>query len=315
MLFVLVGILVVAAVMALMAGLRRRGKPEDIVQARIEDWIRRSGAPTLVEGEERQRTRSRKRLGGERSGWAGAIRQDLARADLSLTVGEYLLIRVGLVLVFFVAGYLAQGNLLLGVILGVIAHFAAPAYVRMRQARRLQALNRQLPDVLDQLIGAVRVGHGLTQSLEWVGQQMPPPAGGEFERVIREIQLGQSLPNALDNMVRRVDSDDLGLIVTAIKIQHESGGSLAEILETVAHTIRERVRIQREINVLTAQQRYSGYIMLLLPIALAIFLLLINPEYEMQLFTPGPTLCIPITAGIMMVAGFFVMRRIVDIEV
>ena len=80
-----------------------------------------------------------------------------------------------------------------------------------------------------QLIGAVRVGHGLTQSLEWVGQQMPPPAGGEFERVIREIQLGQSLPNALDNMVRRVDSDDLGLIVTAIKIQHESGGSLAEI--------------------------------------------------------------------------------------
>jgi tight adherence protein B len=137
----------------------------------------------------------------------------------------------------------------------------------------------------------------------------------EFDRVIREVQLGRTLLDALDSMVRRIPSDDLALIVTAIKIQYEVGGSLAEVLEIVAHTIRERVRIQREIEVLTAQQRYSGYVLMVLPIALAAFLLVINPEYEMRLFEPGPTLCIPIGAGISMVMGYLIMRKIVEIEV
>ncbi|MFN2242630.1 MAG: type II secretion system F family protein, partial [Anaerolineae bacterium] len=123
------------------------------------------------------------------------------------------------------------------------------------------------------------------------------------------------LLEALDTMVRRIPSDDLALIVTAIKIQYEVGGSLAEILEIVAHTIRERVRIMREINVLTAQQRYSGYVLMIMPIALAIFLIIINPEYELRLFEPGPTLCIPIGAGVLMIVGYILMRRIVDIEV
>jgi tight adherence protein B len=133
--------------------------------------------------------------------------------------------------------------------------------------------------------------------------------------VLREVQLGRSLMDAFDSMVRRIDSDDLALIVTAIKIQHEVGGSLAEILEIVAHTIRERVRILREIEVLTSQQRYSGYVLMVMPIALGLVLFLMSPDYMMQLFQPGPTLCIPIGAVIMMVIGFFVMRRIVDIEV
>jgi tight adherence protein B len=116
-------------------------------------------------------------------------------------------------------------------------------------------------------------------------------------------------------MVRRIPSDDLSLIATAIKIQHEVGGSLAEILETVTHTIRERIRIKREINVLTAQQRYSGYVLMILPIALGAYLMLTSPDYMMHLFTPGPTLCIPVGAAVLMIIGFFVMRRIVDIEV
>jgi len=148
-----------------------------------------------------------------------------------------------------------------------------------------------------------------------VARQMPHPAGTEFDRVLREVQLGRSLNAALDSLVRRINSDDLALIITAIKIQYEVGGNLSDILETVAYTIRERVRIQREIMVLTAQQRYSGYVLMLLPVGLALILLLINPEYEMQLFTPGPTLCIPIGTVIMMVVGFIVMRRIINIEI
>lgn len=312
---ILVGVLVVAAVAVLLIALRRTVQPADVVEARVQAWAQGGRRGDIAEVEKASRQRRQAAFSAEAPGWRRNIARDLARADLSLTVGEYLAIRVGVVLVAFLAGFLAQGNLVLGLLLGLVAHFIPPAYIRMRQGRRLQAFNRQLPDVLDQLVGSLRVGYGLTQSVEWVAEQMPSPAGPEFDRVVREIQLGQPLTNALDNMVRRVDSDDLAMIVVAIKIQHESGGSLADILETVAHTIRERVRIQREINVLTAQQRYSGYTMMLLPIGLAILLMLLNPEYEMQLFTPGPTLCIPIATGIMMIVGFFAMRRIIAIEV
>jgi len=309
--FIFVGVLVIAAVAVLLVGLRRTVQPTDVVEARIQTWVGRGRRDYGLDGEKA----SRQRRQAAPEGWRATIARDLARADLSLTVGEYLAIRIGVVVVAFLAGFLARGNLVLGLLLGLVAHFIPPAYLRLRQARRLQAFNRQLPDVLDQIVGSLRVGYGLTQSLEWVAEQMPPPAGAEFDRVIREIQLGQALPVALDNMVRRIGSDDLAMIVTAIKIQHESGGSLADILEIVAHTIRERVRIQREIVVLTSQQRYSGYVLMVMPIALAVILYVINPSYEKQLFAPGPTLCIPIGTVIMMVIGFFVMRRIVDIEV
>jgi len=250
-----------------------------------------------------------------RRGFAASIAIDLARADLSLTVAEYLAICMGLALGGFLSGYLIGRNPAFSVLLGLICAFLPQLIVSRRQSGRLGAFNRQLPDVLERLVGSLRAGYGLSQAVEWVAKQMPNPAGGEFGRVVREMQLGRSLAQALDSMVRRLDSDDLALIVTAIQIHYEVGGSLADILETVAETIRERVRIQREIRVLTAQQRFSGYVLIALPIGLAVFLYIMNPEYEGRLFEPGPTLCIPIGATIMMVIGYLVMRRIVQIEV
>jgi tight adherence protein B len=250
-----------------------------------------------------------------RRDFAASIKEDLARADISLTVTEYLMIRVGLVALFAALGFLIQRNLLVALIMGVVGLFLPTLYVRSRQSGRLKRFNSQLPDVLDHLQGSLRAGYGLLQAVEWVSKQLPNPAGAEFDRVIREVQLGRGLMEALQSMVRRIPSDDLALIVTAIMIQYEVGGSLAEILEVVTHTIRERVRIMREINVLTAQQKYSGYVLMVMPIALAIFLIIVNPDYEMRLFEPGPTLCIPIGAAVLMVSGYFIMRRIVDIEV
>jgi tight adherence protein B len=313
---VAVGIAVALAVALLLVGLSRALEPSGTLEQRIEDWVRGEGwDDSGLAQEEVDSFLGRVDESVGRRDFAASMKEDLARADLSLTVTEYLLIRIGLVVLFGALGYLLQRNLLVALILAVVGLFLPTLYVRSRQSRRLKRFDSQLPDVLDHLQGSLRAGYGLLQAVEWVSRQLPNPAGAEFDRVIREVQLGRGLMDALESMVRRIPSDDLALIVTAIKIQYEVGGSLAEILETVAHTIRERVRIMREIQVLTSQQRYSGYVLMLLPVGLAIFLMIVNPEYEMRLFTPGPTLCIPIGAVVLMVLGYFIMRRIVDIEV
>ena len=315
MLVFLVGILVALAVGLLIYGLGQMLQPKDTVEERLEAWM-----ASAVAGEDAGHESSSRLLDSvdrrvAKRGFAAAVKRDLARADLSLTVTEYLLVRVGLIAAFFVLGFAIQQNLLVALIAAAIGFVLPLTYVRIRQGKRLRAFNAQLPDVLDQMVGSLRVGYGLSQSVEWVGRQMPDPAGAEFNRVVREMQLGWSLPEALNSMVQRMVSDDLALIVTAIEIHHETGGRLADILETVGHTIRERVRVQREINVLTSQQRYSGYVLLVMPIALAGVLMVLSPEYEGQLFQPGPTLCIPIGAGLMMILGFLLMRRIVEIDV
>jgi tight adherence protein B len=313
---VLVGIAVAMAIALLLVGVGRVLEPSGSLEQRIEDWVRGEGWDDgdLVK-EEAESFMGRMEESVSRRDFAASIKEDLARADITLTVSEYLMIRVGLVVLLSVLGFLIQRNLLVALILGVVGLFLPTIYVRSRQSRRLKRFDSQLPDVLDHLQGSLRAGYGLLQAVEWVSRQLPNPAGAEFDRVIREVQLGRGLMDALDSMVRRIPSDDLALIVTAIKIQYEVGGSLAEILEVVTHTIRERVRIMREINVLTAQQRYSGWVLMIMPIALAIFLIIINPEYEMRLFEPGPTLCIPIGAAVLMISGYFIMRRITDIEV
>jgi tight adherence protein B len=313
--YILVGILISVAVALALYGLGRVLEPVEQIDQRIEAWIggQKQGSASGRGGPSRFMERVEREI--ERQSFAERIATDLARADLALTVTEYVIIRAGLVLAGLVVGYLLHRELVSTLLLGLICFFLPMVYIRARQARRLRAFDAQLPEVLDHLVGSLRAGYGLLQAVEWVGRQLAPPAGEEFLRVIREVQLGRSLPDSLDSMVRRIDSDDLALIVTAIKIHHEVGGSLADILSTVAETIRERVRIQREIMVLTAQQRYSGYVLMVLPIALAIFLYVLNPEYEGQLFTAGPTLCIPIGTILMMIIGFLVMRRIVDIEV
>jgi tight adherence protein B len=311
--FLPVGILVGIAVLVLLYGLGQSMVPRDEIDERLEEWIqaeRKEGR-----GDEAQSLMQRVDRSVQGRGFGANVREDLAQADLALTVTEYLAIRGAILAVFVLVGYFIQRNLLTAAALGAVGFVLPIIYVRMRQRQRLRTFKGQLPDVLDHLVGSLRAGYGMLQAVEWVSMQIPNPAGNEFGRVIREVQLGRGLMEALDSMVRRIPSDDLALIVTAIKIQYEVGGRLADVLEIVAHTIRERVRIEREINVLTAQQRYSGYVLLVLPIALALFLMVLNPEYMMQLFLPGPTLCLPVGAGLMMILGFFAMRRIVNIEV
>jgi tight adherence protein B len=150
--------------------------------------------------------------------------------------------------------------------------------------------------------------------MEMVSREVPDPMGTEFRRVVREVGLGISHQEAMQNLLRRVPSDDLDLLITAINIQHEVGGNLAQILTTIGHTIRERVRIKGEIGVLTAQVRISGYIITAMPVALGGIIFLMNPGYMMGLFV-WPYICMPIASVVMIILGYFAMRKITSIEV
>ena len=153
-----------------------------------------------------------------------------------------------------------------------------------RKSGRLKSFNKQLPDTITLIANALRAGSSFLQAVELVVRESRPPISTEFGRVIREVNLGLSFEVALENMVRRVRSDDLELMATAIAIQHTVGGNLAEILDSIAFTIRERVRIKGEIHTLTAQQRLSGYVVGFLPIALAGFLFIAAPGFMQPMF-------------------------------
>jgi len=243
------------------------------------------------------------------------ITENLVQADLKLTATEYLFILLGTTMLGGLIGFAISRQPISAFVAGVLSFFAPGIFVSWRKSKRRRDFADQLADALAQIAGSLRAGHGLAQSLDTVSKQLPSPAGDEFLRVVRETQLGQPLTVALGHLIERIKNDDLVMVVASININRQIGGNLADILETAADTIRERVRIKREIQVLTAQQRISGYVLVVLPIALAAILMIINPSYQMRLFTPGPTLCIPIGAGLGIVVGFLIMQRIVDIEV
>jgi tight adherence protein B len=231
---------------------------------------------------------------------------------------------VGVPVVMFIFSFVlpALGNPIL-LLVGAFIGFMLPRFwLNRRKAGRLGAFNKQLPDTITLIANALRAGSSFLQAIELVVRESRPPISTEFGRVIREVNLGLPFDQALENMVRRVRSDDLELMATAISIQHQVGGNLAEILDSIAFTIRERVRIQGEIRTLTAQQRLSGYVVGFLPIGLAAFLFIGAPGFMDPMFDNPPGLLglpagmiILFIGGFMMFIGFLAIRRIVDIEV
>lgn len=253
------------------------------------------------------------------------IKSRLARADLKLRVVEYM----GLVLLAAgVAGGLAYyflGGTLAGVVGAIVGMQIPRIYVSYAATARIRAFDDQLGDTLNLWVNALRTGFSVLQAMETIATELPPPISREFERIIQEVRLGINMEEAMENSLRRVPSEDYDLVITAVNIQREVGGNLAEILDVISFTIRERVRIKGEIRTLTAQGRASGWIITLLPIALAFVIYLINTEYIMELFTVQRPFLWPnvipcgwavVAASIMMIIGGGVaIQRIVDIEV
>jgi tight adherence protein B len=242
------------------------------------------------------------------------VQRDLARANLKLRVSEYYYIRVGTALgLGLVLGLLRDP--LSGLVGAILGYFLPRLYVGRRIGGRLGAFNKQLADTITLLSNSLRAGSSFLQSIELVSRETPSPMGEEMGRVVREVNLGLGMEEALANLVRRIRSDDLDLMVTAIGVQQQVGGNLAEILDTIAFTIRERVRIKGEINTLTAQGRMSGYLVAFLPIGIAVTLNFINPAFMQPLFTQLLGQILLTVGGIMMLIGFFAIQKIVSIKV
>ena len=247
-------------------------------------------------------------------GMGKSLGMALTRADLPLTVSELFLIMLGLGSLGIVLGALRLG-LLLGIPVGGILAYVPVIYVKSAAKRRQHAFTEQLPDVLTLLVSALQAGYGIGQSLQVLVEQLPPPASKEFAKVVRAIGLGLSLPRALAAMAERIGTDDVDLLVTAITIQYETGGNLAQTLEVIGQTVRDRIRIQREIRVLTSQQRLTGFILGGLPVVLGGVLFIINPAHMSRLFLPGITRILLVVAVVMQVTGYLVVNKLLNVEV
>ena len=243
------------------------------------------------------------------------IAEHLARADIKLRTAEFVMIQVG----FLAAGALLAlwrfGLAPQFVIAGVLAYLVPMRYVRWRERRRLKAFNSRLADTVSLLSNAMKAGLSLPQAIEAVANNASPPISDELSRVIREMKLGSATPVALANMVRRVGSEDLDLIVTAIGIQSSVGGNMARILDGISHTIRQRIQIKSQIGAMTAQMRASGWIITLLPFIVAGVLNIITPSYFRVMFTDPAGRVLLGLAGLSIFIGNVFVRRITNFKV
>ncbi len=310
------GLAVVLFGAGIVTSLRSRGS----VQQRLEQFAGAGESLQVVESEGGKRRATpiadtlNRALEGRKV--ATDLSTQLARADFKVTVGEFLALQLISVLGLGVIGYFVFGTIVLALLTAVIGWFAPRWWVSIRQGQRLKAFNNQLGDALNLMVNGLRSGYSVMQAMETVGKELPAPISVEFARVVQEVQLGIAIEQALANMIRRINSDDLDLVVTAINVQREVGGNLAEILDVISFTIRERVRIKGEIQTLTAQGRYSGYVISFLPIVLGLILFVINKPYVSQLFTKGFCGWAMVVCGLLMIAsGFIAIQRIVNIEV
>jgi tight adherence protein B len=248
-------------------------------------------------------------------GFGEKLDAQLEAAGVSLRSGEFVVATVGATLLGAVLAMALLSNLLLAGVIGVVSGAVPTLVLRMSLGRRGDKMREQLPDVLTIMASSLRAGHSFLQALDTVAREIPAPANVEFQRLVAEIRLGRPAEDALEALADRVGSSDFRWAVLAVNIQREVGGNLAEILDNVSDTLRERATMRRQIRVLTAEGRLSAWVLAILPFAIAIYMFAVNPDYISLLFTKQIGLFMLGTAGVLMVLGILWMRKIVDIDV
>lgn len=243
------------------------------------------------------------------------LRVTLERAGLGWAPASFLLGSVGLALAVGLAFLVVSGSLLLSLILGLGSGIAPWMYVRRKATQKVRKFEEQFPEAIDLMGRAIRAGHPLSAGIRMVGDEGPPAVSTEFRKIFEEQRFGLPLEDALMGLADRVDLVDVRIFVTAVLVQREVGGNLAEILDKISETIRARFSIRRQLRVYTAQGRISGYILALLPIVIGSVLFVINREYMMILFEePVGRLAVGVALSAQVV-GYLWIRRIVDIDI
>jgi tight adherence protein B len=249
-------------------------------------------------------------------GFARRIDHRLERAGMPIRAGEFLMVSLGAAFAGALAGWFIASNVIVAAAAAVVAGLAIPhAVVTMKLGKRLTALHDQLPDILSILASSLRAGHSFFQGLDMVAQEVGDPAATEFGRVLAEVRLGRPVEEALVAMADRIDSEDFRWAFLAVNVQREIGGNLAEILDTVAETVRDRDTVRRQIKVLSSEGRLSISILAALPFLIAAWIAKTNPGYLALLFTNRLGLIMVGSAAVLMAVGIAWMRRIVKIDV
>jgi tight adherence protein B len=239
----------------------------------------------------------------------------LMSANWPITESEYVLVQFWSAAAGLALGWIGFRSIFPGIGIAIITFLIPEILLRRGVHARRNAFEKQLVDVLVLVQGAVRAGYSFLQALDVVIEEMRPPVSDEFRRVRTEVNFGLPLSRALDNLNSRMQNDDLYLLTTSININSQTGGNLSLMLESVTNTIRERVRLFSEMRALTSQQRYSGYMLTIMPFIVAGVLFILNPEYIARIFEPGIILCVPIGALIFVLLGNIVIRYLGKIEV
>jgi tight adherence protein B len=243
------------------------------------------------------------------------LQRTLDQAEVKWTPGALLLMSL---VCFAVASWLVHlrtGSIILGLLIGAALGFIPICYVLIKRGKRFRKFEEGLPDALDLMTSALRVGHSFNSAISLVARECANPIGSEFRTCFEEQNYGLELRLALENLTSRIPLQDLKIVVTAILIQRESGGNLAEVLEKTAHVIRQRFRLKRQVMVHTAQGRLTGWILTILPIALGFGLYLLNPETESLLWKREIGVKLMFAAGGMLVVGTMIIQKIVRMDV
>jgi tight adherence protein B len=304
----------------------RRGSTDDPMSSRLEAF-RSSGQLPQSTGPAKARLREARSYSGlpilstffSQFRGSEAMAIHLERAAVPLRVGEFYLIRWALAGLFFIipviVGRFQPIYIVLGIGAAVVGYMLPAIWVNGKKRGRINKINQQLVDLLGLVSNSLKSGYGLMQSFEFASRQMHAPIAVEIRRMLRESNLGMGAEDALNALGERIDSSDLDMVLTAINIQRTVGGNLAEILDKVGSTMRERERIRGEINTLVAQQKMTGIVIGGLPIFMFAIFMVMNPGYMSLLLTETIGNAMLAAAVVLQLMGYFTMRRIMAIEI
>lgn len=245
----------------------------------------------------------------------GRLDRLLQQADVRYPLGFFLLLTIFLAVIGFLGGSLVTRNYVLSIIVAAFLGGIPLLYVRSRKRRRMKRFQGQLPDGLELIARALRAGHAFSSGMKLAADEFGDPLGPEFEETLDEVNFGISISDALKNLSSRVDCPDLKYFVVSVILQRETGGNLAEIIDSIAHLIRERFKLQGRIRVLAAEGKLSAIILLILPFLVVFALRFINPDYITTLITDPIGKVMASAGAFLMIIGILVMKRMIDIKV